>query len=176
MANFAFVENNLIVGVYDNLPKNWKNISNFNVLATEEIYQFGWRVIKKDVPIFDPTEFKIDNPRHELIDDDVYEKYDLISLPKPIVAEPIILTEEEILVQETARIQDQWNQVRGIRDTLMRDFEWRYTRYFRQQRLNLETTDTIENLDSYMQQLADITTQPDPFNIVWPSFTENEIY
>jgi hypothetical protein len=52
----------------------------------------------------------------------------------------------------------------------MRDFEWRYTRYHRQIRLGLPTTDSLENLDNYMQALADITNQEDLSNIIWPEY------
>ena len=38
MANFAYTENGEIVGVYDQLPENWKNISNFYTLSTEDSY------------------------------------------------------------------------------------------------------------------------------------------
>lgn len=50
----------------------------------------------------------------------------------------------------------------------MKNFEWRLDRYHRQVRLGLEPTDTLSELDAYMQALADITEQPDPDHIVWP--------
>jgi hypothetical protein len=52
----------------------------------------------------------------------------------------------------------------------MKDFEWRYTRYDRQLRLGEPTVDDLTLMDAYMQALADITTQTDPFNIIWPMF------
>ena len=172
MANYAHVENNQIVGVYDNLPNNWKNISNFYVLSEEELYPLGWRVVVKDIPVYDSNQFKIDNPVHELIDDVVYEKYDIIPLHDTNnVSETLpALTPEELLEKENERLVFAWRKVRDIREGIMRDFEWRYTRYYRQQRLNIPTSDTLENLDAYMQALADITNQPDPYNIVWPSY------
>ena len=50
----------------------------------------------------------------------------------------------------------------------MADTDWRYLRYDRELRLGLTPTDDIQKLDLYMQALADITQQPDPFNITWP--------
>jgi hypothetical protein len=80
-------------------------------------------------------------------------------------------TPEEIAAEEAAQMAAQWIAVRQDRDHRMNTFEWRYTRYFRQQRLGITpTTDQIENLDSYMQALANITQQSDPFNIVWPTY------
>lgn len=64
--------------------------------------------------------------------------------------------------------QNKFNEIRTIRDELMSKVDWRYQRYNRELRLGLETTDSIEVLDAYMQALADITTQQDPFNVSWP--------
>jgi hypothetical protein len=77
---------------------------------------------------------------------------------------------EDIQLQQELRTRDQWNLIRGERDTKMKDFEWRYTRYDRQLRLGEPTVDDLTLMDAYMQALADITTQTDPFNIIWPMF------
>ena len=55
------------------------------------------------------------------------------------------------------------------RDQLMRDNDWRYLRYQRQTRAGITPTDDLIKLDQYMQALADVTAQQDPYNIVWPS-------
>lgn len=62
----------------------------------------------------------------------------------------------------------QWETIRAIRDKLCENFIWRIQRYERHDRLFLEQIDVLVDLDIYMQTLADITTQPDPFNITWP--------
>lgn len=62
----------------------------------------------------------------------------------------------------------QWGNIRQQRDILISDVDWRYIRYAREIRLNLPTTDDIAMLDTYTQALADITTQTDPYNIIWP--------
>jgi hypothetical protein len=61
-----------------------------------------------------------------------------------------------------------WTEVRKQRDELMAEMDWRILRYQREVRLELQSTDDITVLDQYMQSLADITNQEDPFNIVWP--------
>jgi len=64
------------------------------------------------------------------------------------------------------RIDRRWRWVRGERDRLMNETEWRISRALREQRLGLTPTDNISLLDSYMQQLADITEGvQDPFTI-----------
>ena len=52
---------------------------------------------------------------------------------------------------------------------MIRAVDWRYHRYHRQVRLNVTPTDDIVELDTYIQALADVTAQSDPFNITWPS-------
>ena len=37
---------------------------------------------------------------------------------------------------------------------------------------DIDSADSIESLDLYMQQLADITLQEDPYAIIWPVFNE----
>ena len=79
-------------------------------------------------------------------------------------------TPEEIEQEQQKAIAGQWNVVREQRDRLMKDFEWRYNRYAREVRLGLTPSDDISAMDNYMQDLADITNQPDPFNITWPTY------
>ena len=69
-----------------------------------------------------------------------------------------------------SRIAAQWNTVREERDKVLSDFEWKIMRYHSEVRLGITTTtDTITDLDSYMQNLRNIpATQSDPYNITWP--------
>lgn len=154
MANYAFIENNNIEGLYDSLPDNWRNISNFYVLSDEEILEFGWKKIIKPPVEFDSATQRIGNVDYYLLGVDVYERTELINVEVPVAEDPAML----------------WEKIRLQRDTMMDQFQWRYSRYERQTRLGLPTTDTIENMDTYMQALADITTQSDPYNIIWPNF------
>lgn len=60
--------------------------------------------------------------------------------------------------------------VRAMRDSLIAEVEWRYARYARHARLGLDQIDNIEDLDGYVQALADITKQEGfPFNVSWPT-------
>lgn len=82
---------------------------------------------------------------------------------------------ETIELEQQSKVLGMWAEIRKQRDTLMKDFEWRYDRYNRETRLNLTPSDKIEDIDNYMQALADITKQPDPFNIIWPIFAWKDI-
>jgi hypothetical protein len=70
--------------------------------------------------------------------------------------------------QKQERLDRKWEEVRKKRDALMDAFEWRLNRYARETRLALPTTDNITILDTYMQALADITKQSDPYLVQFP--------
>jgi hypothetical protein len=77
----------------------------------------------------------------------------------------IDFTEEEIAVIVAA----EWKAIREKRDTLLKEVDWRVLKYESQKRLEVETTDSIENLDKYAQELRDVTKQDNPQSIVWPT-------
>lgn len=174
MANFAHVENDNVVGLYDNLPKNWRNISNFYLLKDNVSYlnSLGWYVVTKTEPSYNPATQKLDNAYHWFENGVVYESYNVIDLPPPPsppapAPEP---TAEQLAEIERQNLAMRWDEVRNQRDYLISQFEWRYLRYQRQVRLNITPTDNLQSLDQYVQSLADITLQEDPYNIIWPSY------
>lgn len=66
----------------------------------------------------------------------------------------------------------QWQAIRNRRDGLMQAFSWRVDRWHRNDRLGRFQPDAIDALDAYMQALADLTLQRDPFRIDWPALPE----
>lgn len=70
------------------------------------------------------------------------------------------------------RLDEQWKTVRAKRDNLMSAFEWRIARYHRETALNLPHKDNLEILHQYMQDLADITNQEDPFLVTYPNIPQ----
>ena len=81
--------------------------------------------------------------------------------------EVVSLTSEEI----SARTARHWDEVRQTRDEKIRDCEWRIFRYQSEVRIGVTTTtDNINELDTYIQALRDITTtNSDPISVSWPS-------
>ena len=64
----------------------------------------------------------------------------------------------------------EWSSVRLMRNKMIDDIEWRISRYQSELRLGITTTtDSISDLDTYVQELRDVTNQSDPFSIVWPN-------
>ena len=161
MAEFGLVENGTLQKVYDVLPTNWKNISNISALSDEELKALGWYRILKIDPIYDTTTHIRGEIKHYFHENIVYETYNIVE------------KKVELLAPESSielSIAEQYERIRAYRDHLMKDFEWRYNRYYRQVRLSITPTDTLESLDLYMHQLAEITNVNSIDEIVWPIF------
>jgi hypothetical protein len=180
MANYAYTENNEVVEVYDYIPKNWKNYSNFFVLEndTDFLNSIGWyKIVFKQLD-YNPEEEKLGKIIYYLNEEEkiVYETREVIDLTEEEKAKKTktdyeLQKEAEI---ENIRIEKQWNLVRINRDKLMKDNDWRYSRHQRELRLGLVPTENLEDIDNYMQELANITTQEDPFMIFWPNINISE--
>ena len=157
MANWAIVKDGIVTNTYEYLPGYWNNISNFEAITDlDYLKSLGWYHVNKiDVP-YNSTLQYVESSRFEFVDDTVNEHFIIQQIP--------------ITPPNLQELDSQWKIIRQERDTLMANFEWRYTRYNRQVRLNVPPTDLIELLDKYMQDLADITTQSDPFSIAWPVY------
>jgi hypothetical protein len=68
------------------------------------------------------------------------------------------------------------SEVRESRNNRIERFSWRIDRYQREHRLGLVPTDNINELDNYMQRLADIPEQENfPWEVEWPQEPENSI-
>ena len=84
-------------------------------------------------------------------------------------------TEWDIVELSTTELEslneDKWNNVRTTRNELLKAVDQRVLRYQSEERAGITThTDSISDLDTYMQELRDIPqTNSDPDNIVWPT-------
>lgn len=76
------------------------------------------------------------------------------------------LTDEDLALLEQIEAQKEgsrWDFIRAERNTLLAACDWWVTKA-------LEKNATISaEQQAYRQALRDITTQTDPFNIVWPA-------
>lgn len=180
MAKFAYVENNIVIETCDILPTNWRNISNLRNLENypAELDALGWKPVQKIPVSYNPVTQTIVNYIYTYNNDQVFEE--AVVEYKPGFdsnpggggggGSPAPVIPPEVIEQENNLYR--WNLVRAQRDQFMKDFEWRYTRYYRHERLELPQIDNIPDMDNYMKALADITLQPDPGNIVWPAYTQ----
>ena len=81
--------------------------------------------------------------------------------------EVVSLTTEEI----NSRTAKLWVEVRETRDLNINEVEWRVMRNLSETRLGITTTtDSISDLDTYIQALRDITNSTtNPLEVVWPT-------
>lgn len=160
MTVYANLVDGEVKGVYDLIPKFWNGINNFNIRCLNDPQFMAdnnfVKITKQSYEYNSETHYLSDFPTYTVQGNSVIENRAIIQKIEQIPEPP----SQDLLLE----------RVRTIRDQKMRNFEWRYNRYHRQVRLNLPTTDNIEDLDQYMQALADITTQEDLSNPVWPEF------
>ena len=164
MTVYANIIGSEIKGVYDLLPPKWNGHDNFDTKCKDDVEFMrnnGFVKITKLQCQYDSNTHKLsDFPTYRIENNEVIEERELLLIPEPIISENDNSNNVDL------------NEIRRIRDEKMKEFDWRYHRYMRQSRLGIQTTDNLQNLDAYMQLLADITTQPDLNNIVWPTYQE----
>lgn len=112
MANWAYVENNIVQELYSDLPKSWRNISGLNLSEDNTVFlnSIGWYKVIKEYQDYDTTAFDIAGYNYSFQRDKVIESYNLILKPDPLTPEQI---QENFLVE-----------LRRIRDIKLRDSDW----------------------------------------------------
>jgi len=158
MANWAYVENNEIVGVYDILPKNWKNISGLNLSASNFNFlkSLGWYPVQKESITFNENTHRITNYEYSIINNEVLET-------------PIISEVEEYNFQERKNIF--LNELRAERNLKLLQSDWSQLSDIQ---LNMEQSEK-DCWTNYRQQLRDITIEYsendviDLINVSWPN-------
>ncbi len=145
--NYILVENGKIVGRPTELPKNWANISNFYLLPTEKLKEYGWysyrfvEAQKNENQYYDGSDFIIEE--NEVVE---YQKVRN-------------KTQQEI----TQEIESKWISIRYERNQLLSESDW--TQLPDSPLTNQKQTEW----QTYRQALRDVTIQPNPFTINWPT-------
>jgi hypothetical protein len=129
MANYATVENNIVTGVYDLLPANWKHISGLDKLENEieTLNSLGWYKVTKPVVPYDSATQYIKTYEWQFIDGEVQE----IPVFDDIIPEDPALTELKFnsALYEMRKIRDQllsecdWTELPSVQ--ALRDDEWK---------------------------------------------------
>lgn len=126
-----------------NEPAYRPDLENYNI---EELVANGWYpLVIKSPPAHDINRKR--SATYTLQDGVVYQNY------------IVEMKEGEEL---TTAIRQKWNEIRFIRDDALKNCDW------------TQLSDAPLTIDkkvewaTYRQKLRDITTQVDPFNIVWP--------
>lgn len=153
MANYAHIENGEITGVYDLLPDNWRNISNFSALNDPAFLEsLGWRTIVKETPEYDLDKQALGLPSYRVENNTVIETIEVINLPTYQPVAPIIYTEEQQLLAKINTHIQAMAQLRMTRDTLLTATD--FTQLADVIALNGEQLTTAYN--AYRQELRDL--------------------
>ena len=127
MATYAHIENSTITGLYDLLPANWRNISNFYALkdSFDYIHELGWRMVAVDSnPEFNSDSQKLSDPKHRIDNDEVVEYREVINLPTAIATPVAVFTEEEQLAAKIERHNLIMSELRTKRNELLTNSDY----------------------------------------------------
>lgn len=154
MTVYAHIENDTITGVYDLLPSNWRNISNFSALVTDTdfLYSLGWRTIVKDTPVYDNSIYTLGNPSYSIVDDSVVETRPLLPKLSTQVQQSQPLSEEQIAEQQNIMHLTAMVEIRSLRDILLNETD--FTQLSDVIQLNGE--ELTQQYNAYRQQLRDL--------------------
>lgn len=147
---YAYVQNDSVVESNRLLPKNWANISNFDLLDIATLKNYGWYEYRFQ-PANVPDGYKIVGRHYEITDNEVIEHEDIEQI-----------TSDEI----QQRIDTEWKNIRSRRNMLLLESDW--TQLSDSPLTNQKQTEW----QIYRQSLRDITNQSDPFSISWPTEPE----
>jgi hypothetical protein len=147
---YILVENGQIVGRPTELPKNWANISNFYLLDNQTLKQYGWY----------PYRFQ----SIQIGENQVYNGSDFVIEETEVVEYQKVRNKTSEEIQQ--EIEGMWHAIRDRRNELLLKCDW--TQLADSPLTNQKQTEW----QIYRQSLRDITNQPNPFSISWPSSPE----
>ena len=139
---------------------------------TVSVYPYGIVQFKKENPNvslpIEPTEDQLNEQNIYIVHPKNKPTYDPVR-ERCIEVTPVFTDKweqswkiEDLSEQEiNNNIQKQWSIIRQERDHLLKDCDWT--------QLADVVLENKEEWVTYRQALRDVTTQIDPFNIVWPS-------
>ncbi len=147
---YAYVEDGVVKESNRPLPISWANISNFNLFDNETLKQYGWFPYRFVSAHFEPDEV-IDSSYFSVEENEVVEYQTKRKINDNDIQEQIGNAWENIRSRRNIELlESDWTQVTDSPFTEVEKGLWRL----------------------YRQSLRDITLQPDPFNIIWPTKPE----
>ena len=117
--------------------------TSFNRLGPDFVFLAETNCKKISEPTYDPATQKL-NSITPIVDGDYVKEYEVVSLT----------TDEKTAVDNT-----HWEKIRQQRNEKLKETDWRASS-------DLTLSDAWK---TYRQNLRDITTQSDPWNITWPT-------
>jgi hypothetical protein len=153
MQKYCYIENNEITLINQDLPVNWKNVSNFYALPESILKTYGWlplTVENENKPVFVSSSYIIE-------EDGVREV--IVTRDKTV---------EEIEEEAAKDLEMQWRQIRNQRDELLKQSDLLVL---------IDKWETLieerkEEIRVYRQALRDIPQGFErPEDVVWPNLS-----
>lgn len=172
MSRYAQVENGSIITLADFLPKNYKNISRFDLLPADSLKQYGWyTIINKDVN-YDSTTHYVSTKRIYYENDNVYSEDIIVEKESSFIQEhqQIELSEEEKQKAFLATRDSFFNELRIQRNNALKQSDW--TQVFDLQ--EIKSNEWKNAWKTYRQQLRDLPEQyinseiTNLSDVIWP--------
>lgn len=151
---YSYVENGKVIENNRPLPTIWANVSNFHLLDSETLKNYGW-FPHRFVPVYPNQYQKIVGSNFEITENEVIE-YQVM--------------EDKSAEEIQSDIDNKWLGIRQIRNTLLLECDWT-------QLSDSPLSDNMKELwKQYRKELRDITNFSHPDDVIWPikPGTENE--
>jgi hypothetical protein len=163
MANWAYVENNKVNGVYDLLPKSWKHISGLNLASddTEFLKSLGWYPVNQqhELENFNPVTHQLDGYNYEVQGDFVVETPNIVEKdPEPQIDFAVAKHEfmKNLRKERTERLKSSdWTQLIDSQSLFDEETKIKWATY----------RQTLRNLPTIYESDETI----DLSNVTWPS-------
>lgn len=164
MAEWAYILDNKIEELHDQLPNNWKNISGLN-LGKDDLpllKSLGWFPVSKNYQWYNDLVYKIDGYEYTIQEHDILESYKLVDLPQPVVVPFDAVAEKvdflvRLRLERNKRLSESdWTQLSDIQSKLEETEKVRWSTY-----------------RQALRDLPDIYSNDETFtleNITWPGF------
>lgn len=150
MKKYCYIENGEVALANQELPKVWKNVSNFHLLPDQILKTYGWfpLVIEtENKPIFISSNYIIE---------------------ENLVREIIITREkttEELEEENQKEIEERWSQIRIQRDEILKQSDLLVLI----DKWELLTEEQKQEIRNYRQALRDVPQAfESPEDVVWP--------
>jgi hypothetical protein len=153
MKKYCYIENNEITLINQDLPVNWKNVSNFYTFPDDILKTYGWlplTVETENKPVFVSSNFIIEEDRVREV---------IVTRDK---------TPEEIEEEQNKELEMQWHQIRNRRDNLLKQSDLLVLI----DKWETLTEERKEEIRVYRQALRDIPQSfESPEDVVWPNLS-----
>lgn len=166
MVKWGYVENNIVQEVYETLPKNWQNVSNFwiyhnDVDALRRLSVYQVVDITKDLDplteIYGPVEYRFDNQQQI-----IYKQTPILLRPNPRTQDQLIQKTAFLQTLDSMRVsklqETDWTQLNDVQAA--HDDQWK--QQWQSYRANVRAIVTTYSSEPYLDVI-------DIAQVAWPS-------